>query len=70
MAINPAGFQSTKIEDAEHVCVRMLESAPETLTTLSQAVAPNELVGFYNSTTGYVELYVSSDDGTFYYKLS
>lgn len=69
MAINPPGFQATRIEDAESVCVRMLDQRPATLTTLDEAVDPNEIVGFFNSANGYVELYVSSGDGTFYFKL-
>ena len=69
MAINPPGFQATRIEDAESVCVRMLSSAPTPLQTLDKAVDPNEIVGFFNTNTGYVELYVSNSNGTFYYKL-
>jgi hypothetical protein len=69
MAINPAGFQATRIEDAESVCVRMLSSAPTPLQKLDESVSPNEVVGFFNTNTGYVELFVSSVDGTFYYKL-
>lgn len=69
MAINPPGFQATRIEVAESVCVRMLDQRPLTLTTLDQPVDPNEIVGFFNSANGYVELYVSSGDGTFYFKL-
>lgn len=47
----------------------MLDVVPTPLVLLEESVTPNELVGYYNYATGYVQLYMSSNAGNYYFRI-
>lgn len=69
MAINSPSVTTTSIDNATSACIRMLNVVPTPLVLLEDSVTPNELVGYYNYATGYVQLYMSSNAGNYYFRI-
>lgn len=64
--INPTSFTSVSIQSAQRTIIPLLTTAPDLVTQLDPARTPGELVGFYNSSTDRVELFVVTAGGTFW----
>ena len=69
MAINKPSFATKSANEPGKLVVRMLDSRPVVLRTLAEAVAPNEIVGYYDPNFYVVELFMSSSDGTFWVRI-
>ena len=63
MAINSAGFSADSIEDNPSFILDMVLVRPEENVNLATPVQPGQIVGFYNSQLGYVELFVGNPSG-------
>ena len=64
MAINRVNISSRSIEDTRNVTIQVLNVKPDINAILDPPEPPGKLVGFYNGSTGYVELYVVASSGT------
>ena len=71
MAINRSSLTTSSIvTDNLDVVIEMLVQRPSTNKLLDPPVQPNRLVGYYNSGTNRVELYLSDAYGTRWSKVS
>lgn len=71
MAINRSSLTTSSIvTDNLDVVIEMLVERPSTNKLLNPTVQPNRLVGYYNSLTDRVELYLSDAYGTRWSKVS
>lgn len=69
MAINPALFDSQPISENTDVTIELLTVRPDPGAYMATAVKPNRLVGYYDSFTDSVELYISDNSGHRYMKI-
>lgn len=69
MAINPTQLSSTPITENFDVAIEFLASRPSTTAYQSTPDTPNKLVGYYDSVTDYVELYVVDKTGYRYLRV-
>ena len=70
MAISRANFGSTDVSENYEVSIDMLTSQPDTQAVLNPVVTPNLLVGYYNATYDVVELYISNNTGTRWFRMT
>jgi hypothetical protein len=69
MAINRTSLSAQSISENYDVAIQILAARPDVNTALETPVTPNVMVGFYNSSRGVVELYVTSASGLRYIKV-
>ena len=70
MAINPAAFSATSISEAGRAVIEILGQPPKVNVQLDPPENPGRVVGYYNTTTDKVELYVASGGGNFWIRMS
>lgn len=63
MAINRSSLSSQSISDNTESIIEIRESRPNTDTFLDPPDVPGRLIGYFNGSTGFVELYVVSGSG-------
>jgi len=65
MAINRTSLAAQPItEEVENVVIEMRNDQPNTAIILDPPEVPGKLVGYYNGSKGWVELYVVNSAGT------
>lgn len=64
MPISEPGFTSTPIEQFPSLVLEIVTSRPEENVNLATPVLPGQMVGYYNPSLGYVELFVGNHNGT------
>lgn len=69
MGINRTSISSVEIRDNTDTAIRVTNTKPDTGEYLDTPVQPNMLIGYYNTSTNLVELYVTSRNGYRYYKV-
>lgn len=69
MPINPSQLSAQPIEQNQDVAIEILTDRPTSGAYLTTPVTPNKLVGYYDSLTDYVELYVVDNTGYRYLKI-
>ena len=70
MAINSAAFSSTPISQAGLAVIQILSVRPDPLRQIEPPETPGKMVGFYNTQTDKVELYVASAGGSYWVRCS
>jgi len=69
MAINPSQLGAAPIESVTDFAIQITYTKPDTSLILSPAAVPNVLIGYFNTATNRVELYVTSPSGLQYVKV-
>lgn len=69
MAINPSQLGTQPVEQNYDVAIEMLLSRPSVGTYQPTPDVPNRLVGYYDSQTDRVELYIVDNSGYRYLKV-
>jgi len=65
MTINRTSLSATPIQEgANTVVIEMRSDLPRTDRELDPPQPPGKIIGYYNGTSGFVELYVVSYSGT------
>ena len=70
MGIEKPAFYSSSAEFDPQVVIQFVGIRPSALEPLDAPVEGNRLVGFYDSTKGVVELFVSAPDGSYWMKVT
>lgn len=70
MTINLPSFSTSSAESQARLVVKMLSQRPPVLRRLTTSVVPNEIAGYYDSEYGVVELYMASQDGTYWMRIA
>lgn len=70
MTINSPAFYSSSAEFDPQTVIELLGARPVPRQVLTTPVEANRLAGFYDPAKGFVELFVSSPDGTFWMRVS
>ena len=70
MGINPAAFSSTSISEAGRAIIQILPAPPNTQFINDPPATPGMMVGYYNSTSEKVELYIASRGGSYWIRVS
>lgn len=70
MAINPAAFSSVSISEAGRAIIQILNNPPNTTQINDPPATPGQVIGYYNSTTDKVELYIASGGGSYWIRVS
>ena len=60
MAIEKPSFSTRSLEYQPETVIQLVPMRPRTKTLLDPAVEPNRLVGYYDISSGTVELFVSA----------
>lgn len=63
MPINRSSFNATPIQNSTESVIEIKSERPDTTIVLDPPDIPGRLIGYYNSLSGFVELYVVSSDG-------
>lgn len=69
MAINPSQLGTTPVEQNYDVAIEMLQQRPSAGTYQQTQDTPNKIVGYYDSQTDRVELYIVDNTGYRYLKV-
>jgi len=63
MTINRTSLTSESVQTNTDAIIEVRNTAPQTGVDLDPPDIPGRLLGYYNGSTGFVELYVVSPDG-------
>jgi hypothetical protein len=69
MAINPPGIGSVDVRENNTLSMEIVTTRPSLTEILAVARQPGQLIGFYNGSTGLVELYTVDFSGIRYLKV-
>lgn len=70
MPIEKPAFYSSSAEYDPQVIIQFLGVRPSVLQPLAAPVEGNRLMGYYDSTKGVVELFVSAPDGSYWMRVT
>ena len=61
--ISESGFQGAPVSSVRDTVIEIVPYRPSVYATLETPVVPGQIVGYFNTRTGFVELFVGSATG-------
>jgi hypothetical protein len=64
MSINPTSISSQSIKENTDVVIEIVYTRPSLTETFDPPEIPGRIIGYYNGSSGFMELYVFNRSGT------